>query len=255
MLGAMSDDLLDHPVISSRYFFPRPSAPPDPEWVTVDGARLACWHKPAAPGQRTFLHFHGNGEVVADYLPDYAEAVGALGVGVFLAEYRGYGGSTGAPQLGRMLEDAEAVFQHLDLPEEQVIVYGRSVGALFAAELAGRHPGLAADILESGVADVFQRLALRMRPEELGVSMARFCEEIDARLSHERKLGAWPGPLLVLHARDDDLVTPEHALANHRYGAGARKELVWFDHGGHNGLLAYNFPAYLDALERFFQSL
>ena len=248
-------DLLDHPIISTRYFFPRAAAPPTPHVVDVGDAQLACWSAPASPGQRTFVHFHGNGEVVADYLPDYAEAIGALGLGVFLAEYRGYGGSTGHPQLGRMLDDVERVFEALDQPAEQLVVYGRSVGALFAVELAWRHPDVAGLVLESGVSDIVQRLALRMRPEELGVDAETFAGALNARLDHRRKLADYRGPLLVMHARDDDLVTPDHAEANLRWAVNARTSQVWFDRGGHNGLMAYNFPAYLEALRCFVSEL
>ncbi len=37
--------LLDHPVIASRYFFPRMAAVPTPYWVeAADGSQLACYH-------------------------------------------------------------------------------------------------------------------------------------------------------------------------------------------------------------------
>ena len=61
-------ELLDHPVIRSRYFFPRRQAVADPVLVEVPGATLACHVRPGDPGALTIVHFHGNGEVIADYL-------------------------------------------------------------------------------------------------------------------------------------------------------------------------------------------
>ena len=250
----MTADLLDHPLITERYFFPRSAPLSNPVFIESGEVRLACWHVPAAAGQKTLVHFHGNGEVVADYVPDYARAIGELGVGVFLAEYRGYGGSTGTPQLGKMLGDVEPIYRALGLDAEQLLVYGRSVGALFAVELVSRYPQIAGLILESGVADVLQRLQLRMSAQELGVSESELAATVAARLDHQTKLRDYQGRLLVLHTRDDDLVTPDHAQLHFDWAGTESKDLVWFDRGGHNGLLAYNFPAYLDALQSFLKT-
>ena len=247
----MSSSLLNHRVISERYFFPRTSQLTDPTWVDCGDAKLGCWHQPAQPGQKTIIHFHGNGEVVGDYIPEYAQAVADLGVGIFLAEYRGYGASTGRAELGHMLTDVQHIAQSLALPPDKLIVYGRSVGAIFAVEFASRHPGIAGLILESGVADVLQRLSLRMRPEELGVSPAEMEAVVNEHLNLANQLSQYHGRLLVLHARDDDLVTPDHAESNFASAATTNKELVYFERGGHNGLMAYNFPRYLQELNRF----
>lgn len=253
--SGMNKDLLDHPLITERYFFPRLAPLTDPVVVETGEERLSCWHAPAAAGQKTLIHFHGNGEVVADYLPDYARSIGELGVGVFLAEYRGYGGSTGIPQLGKMLGDVEPVYRAVGLEAQQLVVYGRSVGALFAVELVSRYPQIAGLILESGVADVLQRLQVRMNAQELGVSESELVATVAAHLDHRTKLRDYQGRLLVLHARDDDLVTPDHAQLHFDWAGTENKELVWFERGGHNGLLACNFPAYLDALQGFLQML
>jgi hypothetical protein len=89
--------LLDHPVLSQRLFFPRRDRPADPFLVECGGAQLACLRRARHPGAGTLLHFHGNGEVVADYAGDFADWVLDLGANVCLAEYRGYGASDGTP--------------------------------------------------------------------------------------------------------------------------------------------------------------
>jgi dipeptidyl aminopeptidase/acylaminoacyl peptidase len=88
-------NLLDHHLISERYFFPRPDQAADACEVACDGAVLRCFERSPHPGAPTLVYFHGNGEVVADYVPEFADLLLALGVNVFLAEYRGYGGSSG----------------------------------------------------------------------------------------------------------------------------------------------------------------
>ena len=51
------------------------------------------------PDAKTVIYFHGNGEVVADYLPSFPEWITRAGCNVLLAEYRGYGMSSGTPAL------------------------------------------------------------------------------------------------------------------------------------------------------------
>jgi hypothetical protein len=95
-------DWLDHPLISERYFFPRREAVADPFPIEVAGATLACRRYLVDPQAKTLVHFHGNGEVAADYERGFPELFTRLGCNLLLAEFRGYGGSTGRPQLGRM---------------------------------------------------------------------------------------------------------------------------------------------------------
>ena len=54
----------------------------------------------------------------------------------FLAEYRGYGGSTGEPSLVAMLDDVDAIFSALGRPAGELVVYGRSIGSIYAIEFA-----------------------------------------------------------------------------------------------------------------------
>lgn len=244
--------VLDHRLISRRYFFPieRPIA--DPWHVEVPGARLACArfiHDPAAP---TLLHFHGNGEVVADYLPWFPELVAGLGANLVLAEYRGYGGSTGSPRLLGMLQDGPIIFDALGLQPDRVIAFGRSIGSLYAMHLASARP-LAGLIVESGICDVLERLLLRVRPEELGVPMGRLADEVSAHLSPRSWLARHQGPALILHARHDDLVSVDHA---HRLISWSKKPYrLIFDRGDHNTIFRENQPTYLAAIRQFLEVL
>src|SRR5690242_11984388 len=95
--------ILDHPTLSTRYFFPRRDAPPSTYWIDGKEARPACAYVAPHRDALTLVHFHGNGEVVADYTPDLAADLTALGVNVLFAEYRGYGASSGEPGMVRIL--------------------------------------------------------------------------------------------------------------------------------------------------------
>jgi pimeloyl-ACP methyl ester carboxylesterase len=244
-------NLLDHPIISQRYFFPRPTPVLDPVMVPVDGAELACWRggAPTDDGQPLLVFFHGNGEVVADWVPFWGPFCASLGYGAFLAEYRGYGASTGVPALGAMLGDVDAIAAATGVDPARIVVVGRSVGSIYAIEWVRRFPKTRGLIIESGIHDVLERLALRMRPAELGVSRQEMTEAVAAQLDHQAKLEGYAGPSLFMHALGDDLVTPDNARAN--AAAAQDAQLVLFDRGDHNSIQAANGNAYLTALSDF----
>jgi pimeloyl-ACP methyl ester carboxylesterase len=243
--------ILDSPLLSERYFFPRRAAVPNPFWVECDGARLSCHRDARHAGGYTFLHFHGNGEIVTDYCFDYAPAVAELGVNVVLAEYRGYGASTGRPALASMLGDTGAIVRALGVPEEKLIVYGRSIGSIYAIECAARHPRIAGLVLESGIADPLDRVLLRVSPEELGVSLDELRKEISSVLDHEKKLAAYTGPLLILHTEHDGIIDRSHADRMEAWCGSRDKQKHIFAQGNHNTILGTNWNEYIDLLRRF----
>ncbi len=249
------ETILDHPILSARYFFPRRDPLANPFLVEVEGATLACHYEETDPGARTLVHFHGNGEVAADYLHDFVGAMTHLGWNVFLAEYRGYGTSTGTPSLGVMLEDVAGIFEALGRNESDLVVYGRSVGSIYALEWAHRYPGIAGLILESGIADVLERILLRVTPEELGTGREDLETAVANRLDHRAKLRRFEGPTLVIHAADDDLVPPSHGRRLHEWSGAPPEHRILFDQGGHNGVISRNWSAYLQVLERFLGSV
>ncbi len=246
--------IFDHPLISQRYFFPRRQPLPDAVTVDVGRATLACRHLQQDPAALTVVHFHGNGEIVEDYLPDFGEALLGLGVNVFFAEYRGYGGSTGEPALAAMLADVVPIAEAIGAPPERTIPFGRSVGSIYAIEYVHRFPQAAGLILESGIADPLERVLLRVSPEELGTT-AEAMDEAAKVLDHRKKLGGYHGPVLVMHAAHDDLVDVRHAERNAAWTGGDRTRLLVFPEGDHNSILFANWPAYRQALWDFFTSL
>lgn len=241
-------DLLDHPLIAQRYFFPGGRTPASRVDVAVPGATLACGVHRVDPDGFTLVYFHGNGEVVADWQGTWDRAVNAWGWDLFLAEYRGYGGSDGVPLLGRMLDDVAAVIEAAG-PAEKLVVMGRSVGSLFALEAVHRHPGIAGLILESGIADALERILLRASRSELGGTAEQW-RAVERRLDHRAKMSGYTGPSLILHTRHDGLVDVSHAQRL-RSWAGGESTLRVFERGDHNSILFENASEYLSEVAGF----
>ena len=247
--------ILDHPLVSSRYFFPRREAFPHPYWVdAADGSKLACAYHAVHPAAPTVVYFHGNGEVVADYLPAFPDWLTQAGYNVLLAEYRGYGMSTGQPALVGMLEDVPAVIRSLGLPDSHIVLFGRSIGSLYAVHGVSRHPQVAGVILESGIATITERFFMRVQPEELGMTQIALVDELQRHFNYAAKLGGFQGRTLVLHTRHDELVQVRQAELLYA-AAPEPKTLHIFDQGGHNDIFYRNRQAYMQLVETFLATL
>jgi pimeloyl-ACP methyl ester carboxylesterase len=238
--------VLDHPLITERYFFPRRIAVANPTWVDMEEGRLAC-HATRRGHPLTVVHFHGNGEVNADYVPAFVQLLDELGADCFLAEYRGYGASEGVPQLGKMLDDVEAIFEAVGRPPEELIVFGRSVGSIYAIEFVRRYPEAAGLVLESAIADPLERILMRVTPAELGTTLSAVEAECRERLDHRAKLQARHKPTLIMHTKNDSLVNVSHATRLASYQA-ENVRLVLFPHGDHNTAFAVNRDQYVEEL-------
>jgi pimeloyl-ACP methyl ester carboxylesterase len=242
--GISGRNTMNHvePEVNRPIFYPRPTTAKPTLIVDVEGAQLGCHVQRPYPDAGMMVYFHGNGECAAEcelYLADYYLE---MGVNICFVEYRGYGASTGEPKMVAMMDDGEKVVAALGLPAEKVVAFGRSLGSMFAVELARRLPNIAGVILESGIADFFERFALVS--DEQSTDMFPL-------LDQRAKLTAYQGPLLVLHAQHDRLVEASHGIRLHSYVGGTDKRLVLFDKGDHNSILPMNSPAYAKEVQQF----
>ncbi len=247
-------NLLDHALIEQRYFFPRTDPVPTPFWVECEGATLACAYHEISADAKTVIHFHGNGEVVADYLDGFPQLIGQMGCNCLLAEYRGYGNSSGRPQLGRMLHDLPEIIRAAGCPLEKIVLFGRSVGSLFALKAAELYPEVAGLILESAIADLLERLLLRVDPGELGASRQELEQVVAEQLNIRLILENFSRPTLVMHTRHDGLVDVGHAERLANWCAGP-VSLQIFPQGSHNDIMLVNGPHYFGLVRSFLERL
>jgi pimeloyl-ACP methyl ester carboxylesterase len=246
--------LLDHPLISERYFYPWPNHFDDPFFIEGDGFRLGCRSRRSSADAPTIIHFHGNGESVVDYVGEFEERIASLGANLLLAEYRGYGMSSGTPSLTAMLADVELIVRASGADPRRIVFFGRSLGSIYAVHGAGLFPHAAGLIVESGIADPLERILLRIEPWQVGTDLAGLRRAVDRELDQRGKLSSFHGRTLVMHTRNDDLVPVSHA--ERLFGwANEPKELRIFERGDHNTILAVNQDAYFAAVAAFIRQL
>lgn len=106
-----------------------------------DGLRLYGWYIPAEKSKFTVLFCHGNGGNMMHRL-DSINIFYNLGLSCFIFDYRGYGHSQGKPSEEGTYLDVEAAYKWLtkekNIPPDNIIVFGRSLGGSIAAYLTSK---------------------------------------------------------------------------------------------------------------------
>ena len=211
---------------------------------TRDGTRLHGWYIPHPGSGRVLLFFHGN----AGNISHRRESVAIfhrLGLNVFMIDYRGYGHSQGKPSEAGLYEDARAAWQYLTvergIEEANIILFGRSLGAAVASNLASEvQPG--AVILESAFSSA-RDMANVILPALSYLTILRFTFDTTEHLR------GVTSPLLVLHSPEDDIVP--FRLGEKVYRAASQPKRFVVIEGDHNSGFLRSQPHYEQALEQF----
>lgn len=108
--------------------------------ITSDNETINALHIKAENPKGVILFFHGNqGNLIR--WGEYTSYFTQYNYDVFVLDYRGYGKSTGAFNEVNMYKDALLSYQYLkkQFSEDNIIVYGYSLGTTFAAKVASEN--------------------------------------------------------------------------------------------------------------------
>jgi len=195
----------------------------------IDGTKLIAWYRPARGSKPTLLYFTGNSGNAANRAGKI-KTIAADGYGVFMLNYRRYGGSEGWPSEPKIAADAVSAYdclRGLGVAPRDIVAYGESLGTAVATRLAlQRH--IEALVLEApftSIVDVGQR-AWKGLP--LGLIMADQYRTID-------RIGEVKVPLFIFHGGRDEIIP----LAQARrvfHTANEPKSFSLLPAAGHNDL-------------------
>jgi len=210
-----------------------------------DGSTVYALHVPAPEGAPTIVHFHGNGEQLADgtWL---ASRLRAAGVGVYLVEYPGYGLARGVRTTeAAIYAAAEAALDHLErsigVPNERIILQGQSLGTGVATEMAARGHG-ARLILVSPYTSIVD-MASHYAP----ILPARLY--VGDRFETAAKAPGVSIPVLIVHGTLDEVIPVRMGRELAKIFPSASLEIV--DGGHHNDLFADPAAPLVARLARF----
>lgn len=235
--------LSTEPMVGRPIFYPRTTNVQPTLVVDVGAAKLGCHLQNPYPDAGLLVYFHGNGELAAECDRHLGDFFLECGVNICFVEYRGYGASTGEPAPVAMMDDGARVVAQLGVPPERIVAFGRSLGSLYALELVRQLPTLAGLILESGIADFFERFPLLANNDQAAILYPRLYQRV--------KLEQLRCPLLVMHAENDRLVEISHGVRLHDWAASLVKKLVRFERGDHNSIFPVNMHSYGVEVESF----
>jgi hypothetical protein len=216
----------------------------DAAFRTRDGIRLHGWY---VPGRRreTLLWLHGNAGNISHRLENLRMLHDAVGVGVLLFDYRGYGQSEGTPSEKGLYEDARAAFAYLrkreDVDMAYLVYFGRSLGSAVAINLALEDPPRRL-ILESPFASI-RAMARAIFPAPLALLAP-------AGFDNLSKIGRVRSPLLVIHGDRDEVVPYEQGR---QLFAAAPDPKAFYEirNAGHNDTYLIGGAEYFDRIEKF----
>jgi alpha-beta hydrolase superfamily lysophospholipase len=216
---------------------------------------LVCRFHAAAAEAPTLFYCHGGGESCATFNDEAGNFV-RHGINVFLASYRGYGLSSGAPSVSAMLLDGRSLFGQASewLAGHgftgPLFVMGRSLGSVCAIDIAHKFDDKIKGLcLESGYAETAPVL------EALGVQSAAIPPLEDAGFDNLGKITAIKLPTLIFHGAKDTVV-PVVQAEKLQASAGARNKQFYLVPGAaHDTVSKTGGELYYQKIKEFIDSV
>jgi uncharacterized protein len=200
----------------------------DIELHTSDGLTLGAWLvMPRQPGPHAVVLLAGGNGGNRAGRASTAEALADAGMAVLLMDYRGYGGNPGSPSEDGLALDARAAHrfltEDLQVPREQLIYFGESLGSAVVTELATEYPP-GAMLLRSPFTDLAAagQRAYPFLPVRLLLRDRFPVEENIARLKDV--------PTTVVLGTQDSIIPPEQSRRVAQAGRATLVEVADADH-------------------------
>jgi len=220
----------------------------DVHFKTEDGVMLNGWFVAYPGASTTLLWFHGNGGNIGHRSEHLKLLHDRLKIHIFIFDYRGYGKSEGKPSEQGTYKDGMAALAYLrsrkEVEPNKIVVFGQSLGAGVATEIAVRESCLAL-ILEAPFTSIrdMARVAFPWLP------IGPFLRTQYDNLAKIKKVQA---PILVLHG-DRDEVVPFDQGKRVFAAAPEPKEFYTIQGSGHNDTYIVGGEAYFKALKDFIE--
>lgn len=235
-------------------------------WVPVTASgkteQLHAWWIPAAELEiGVMLHLHGNGVNIGANVSQ-AYWFHQLGFSVLLIDYRGYGLSQGAfPTEASVYQDVQAAWNYLiqeqQIPAEHIFIYGHSLGAAIAIDLAVKQPEAAGLIVQSSFTSIQEMMEFTgsfwMFPSNLLLTQ-RFDSINKIRSGSAPNEQPLQIPVLFIHGMADGQVPA--VMSQLLYDTAPQpKQLFLVPEAGHNDVADVAGQEYLETIRQFVEQV
>lgn len=205
-------------------------------FFTKDGVKLYGWFIKPQPNKKTIVFYHGNSYNIAAFyhkLKPFAK----LGYGIFIGEYRGFGGISGKINQSNLQKDALAVIDYLNqqgIQNSDIILYGMSLGSFTSTYTAANsQKDFAALILEVPFDSILNVVKQRI-PNIFPFSLI-----IKDKYDNTSNISKINIPILIMLAENDKVVPKQRGENLFKY-ANHPKKLIIYPNAKHSNLFDYN---------------
>jgi pimeloyl-ACP methyl ester carboxylesterase len=213
-------------------------------WLrAADGCPIHAWWSPCPNAKGAVLYCHGNGRNLSHSGDTLVAMVRALGRGVLVFDYPGFGRSGGQSTEAGCYAAADAAYDWLvrQVPPQQIVILGQSLGGGIATDLASRRPHGALVLFKTftSVPDLAQ--------SKLPFLPARWL--VHNHFENLAKIAQCRGPVFISHGDQDDLIPLSQARRLYR-AAPEPKRLYLLKGWGHHGSFTQEL---LEEINRFLE--
>jgi alpha-beta hydrolase superfamily lysophospholipase len=206
-----------------------------------DGAQLNALHFKRPDPKGVIVYFHGNagdlsrwGEIALFFVEQNYD--------VIIMDYRTYGKSTGNLTEENLFSDAELFYKYAlnRYPEKEIIVYGRSLGAAIATNVASKNEPKKL-ILETPFYNLHDVAKNRF-------SFLPVKQLLKFEFASNAYIKKVKSPIVIFHGTQDEVVP--YPSGRKLFGAisGEQKKFYTIQNGGHNDLV--NFEAFRKGIDQ-----
>lgn len=225
------------------------------EGIAVDTVRMWTrrgnvilgFHFRRADSTRTLLFSHGNSTDIGIMFHHLRDLCTKLGCDVFAYEYSGYGESSGVPSEADLYSDVEAAYHYLthdcSIPDEQIILYGQSIGSVPSIDLASR----------SDVGGVILHSAMKSGLGVIHDVKTTFWFDVFQNATRIKQVHA---PVFIMHGTHDTEIPFEHGVALYEAcPPDVAFDPWWVKEAGHNDIEINHRSPYFEQLKNFIDAL
>ena len=241
--------IINNPTISRAIFYPRKVPVPNNLTSDIKSFKLEIGSKIIIGGYffindktlPSLLLFHGNGEVALDYYY-YATKYFRCDVNLAVADFRGYGHSTGEPSYTSLIDDAVLIYKKFqnwlvnNSYNPKTFVFGRSLGSICAAEIGSKElNNLKGIIFESGFASTYNLIT------HFGIDVPALTLDKISPYSNDTRIQKFHYPTLIIHGATDYIIpSSEGELIYKNLPDGIDKKLILIEGAGHNNIISFS---------------